>query len=324
MTKKQEKILYITFLALGLFAFIVLLVDEKKYFSDTNNNPEIVNVNTDDVSSENNSAGGGIAEVESTVPNSGELDASGTSQNNSPVSGNSQSSGNQPSNNPTSSTNNPNPPVSNSGSGTPATGNTATPPATPPSSPRLPIEQLQPPTAPIPTADLGGLISPPSTPTNSPTNQSPAILVSPSIPSPVLNAPGSLVLPNLAPHPLVEWRIDSGLCILGSCQPVIIVIYSDGRYEKNNQLLNPLSASDLSLLKQQIEQLNYTSLLSRAVPQSSSAYGCSSSFGGLSHTKYQYVFYPTTGAQTIIACDHEISSTESPFQLLGQLYSARP
>lgn len=315
MTEKREKILYITFLALGLFAFVVLLVDEKKYFSD-NNNTEIVNTNNEDAVIGNTGANDGTAAVQPTVSNS---DASSTSQNGSSDSNNSQSSGN-----PASGTNNSNPPVSSSGGGTPAAGNTTTPPIAPSSSPRLPTQQLQPPTVPVPTADLGGLISPPSTPTNSPTNQSPAILVSSSIPSPVLNAPGSLVLPNLAPHPLVEWRIDSGLCILGSCQPVIIVIYSDGRYEKNNQLLNPLSASDLSLLKQQIEQLNYTSLLSRVAPRGSSAYGCSSSFGGLSHTKYQYVFYPTTGAQTIIACDHELSATESPFQLLGQLYSARP
>jgi hypothetical protein len=320
MTEKQKKIFYITFLILGLFAFVVLLVDEKKYFFGSDNNNEIVNTDNGNALNGNNGTNDNTAVVGPNVSNSGSLDSSGTSQNNPPAPGSSQSSGNQPSNNPTSGTNNPNPPVSSSGGGTPATGNTATPPATPPSSPRLPIQQLQPPTAQIPIADLGAVVTPPG----NPTNQQPAISNPSRLPAPTLNTPGNLVLPNLTPHPLVEWRIDSGLCILSACPPVITVIYSDGKYEKNGQFLTSLSASELSLLKQQIEQLDYTSLLSRAAPQGSSAYGCSSSFNGLSHTKYQYVFHPASGDKMLVACDHEITATENPFQLLNQFYLARP
>jgi hypothetical protein len=321
MTEKQKKIFYITFLILGLFAFVVLLVDEKKYFFGSDNNNEIVNTDNGNALNGNNGTNDNTAVVEPNLSNSGSLDSSGTSQNNPPAPGSSQSSGNQPSNNPTSGTNNPNPPVSSSGSATPpAPANTATPPATPPSSPRLPIQQLQPPTAQIPIADLGAVVTPPG----NPTNQQPAISNPSRLPAPTLNTPGNLVLPNLTPHPLVEWRIDSGLCILSACPPVITVIYSDGKYEKNGQFLTSLSASELSLLKQQIEQLDYTSLLSRAAPQGSSAYGCSSSFNGLSHTKYQYVFHPASGDKMLVACDHEITAAENPFQLLNQFYLARP
>jgi hypothetical protein len=145
MTEKQKKIFYITFLILGLFAFVVLLVDEKKYFFGSDNNTEIVNTDNRNALNGNNGTNDNTAVVGPNVSNSGSLDSSGTSQNNPPAPGSSQSSGNQPSNNPTSGTNNPNPPVSSSGSATPpAPANTATPPATPPSSPRLPIQQLQP------------------------------------------------------------------------------------------------------------------------------------------------------------------------------------
>jgi hypothetical protein len=320
MTEKQKKIFYITFLVLGLFAFVVLLVDEKKYFFVSDNNTEIVNTDNGNALNGSNGTNDNTAVVEPNLSNSGSLDSSGTSQNNPPAPGSSQSSGNQPSNNPTSGTNNPNPPVSSSGGGTPATGNTATPPATSPSSPSIPIQQLQPPTAQIPIADLGAVVTPPG----NPTNQQPAISNPSRLSAPTLNTPGNLVLPNLTPHPLVEWRIDSGLCILSACPPVITVIYSDGKYEKNGQFLTSLSASELSLLKQQIEQLDYTSLLSRAAPQGSSAYGCSSSFNGLSHTKYQYVFHPASGDKMLVACDHEITAAENPFQLLNQFYLARP